>query len=222
MTPDLSLCDAVTFDNVRDASTRLEGVVHRTPVATSRTLDAMAGCDVFLKCENLQRVGAFKIRGGYNALSRLPDTCRGVLTYSSGNHAQAVALSAQLLQIPAIVIMPSDAPRMKKVATAAYLEGAPGDSRVVEYDRATTTREALASSMVDDLGYTIVPPYDHPHVIAGQGTAALELFEEVGTLDALFIPCGGGGLMTGSATAARAMSPGCRVIGVEPEAGDDA
>lgn len=222
--PETALAGAVTFHDVRSAAERLAGVARRTPVMTSRSLDERIGAEAFVKCENLQRVGAFKFRGAYNALSRLADAgdARGVLAYSSGNHAQAVALAASIVGLPAVILMPSNAPRVKLEATRAYLAGAPDGSEVVEYDPETTVREALGGQIAAERGLELVPPYDHPHVIAGQGTAALELFEEVGSLDWLFVCCGGGGLLSGSALAARAMSPGCRVVGVEPEAGDDA
>jgi len=173
---------------------------------------------VFFKCENLQRVGAFKFRGAFNALSRLPDEARrrGVLTFSSGNHAQAIALAGQLLDIPRVIVMPDDAPAVKRRATEAY------GAELVIYDRTRDDREIVGRRLADERGLTVIPPYDHPHVIAGQGTAARELFEEVGELDLLFVPCGGGGLLAGSALAAAALSPRCRVIGVEPATADDA
>jgi threonine dehydratase len=207
-----------TFADVEGAAKQIAGAAHRTPVATSRTVNARTGAQVFFKCENLQRGGAFKFRGAYNALSRLsPDERRqGVVTFSSGNHAQAVALAGQLLGIPRVIVMPSDAPDVKRIATAGY------GGEVVLYDRARDDREAIGRRLAGDRGLTLIPPYDHPHVIAGQGTAARELIEEVGALDLLFVPCGGGGLLSGSALAAGALSPGCRVIGVEPAAGDDA
>ena len=206
-----------TFADVERARQRLRGEAHHTPVVTSRTLDAMVGAQVFLKCENLQRMGAFKFRGAYNALSALPVAARakGVVAYSSGNHAQAVALSARLLGMPATIVMPSNAPKAKLDATAGY------GARVVRYDPAEDKREVVAQQIVAETGATLIPPFDHADVIAGQGTAAAELIEETGALDALLVCCGGGGLLTGSAIAAHAMSPGCRVIGVEPELGDD-
>lgn len=237
---------SVSIEDVRSAADRLAGVAHRTPVLTSSQLDAAAGgsaaekparsrrsVQLLFKCENFQRVGAFKFRGAYNALSRLSDEQkrRGVLTYSSGNHAQAVALASRLLGdggIGATVVMPSDAPAVKLAATRAYLaqRPVPGEGGVVVYDRARTTREELGARLAEERGLTVIPPYDHPDVIAGQGTVALEFFEqarEMGEeLDALFVPCGGGGLLSGCATVARAVRPACRVIGVEPEAGDDA
>lgn len=206
-----------TFADVVRARERLAGYAHRTPVVTSRTLNAMVGAEVFLKCENLQRMGAFKFRGAYNALSALPESARprGVVAYSSGNHAQAVALSARLLGMPATIVMPSNAPKAKLDATEGY------GAHVVRYDPGEDKREIVAQQIVADTGATLIPPFDHADVIAGQGTATAELIEETGPLDALLVCCGGGGLLTGSAMAAHAMSPGCRVIGVEPELGDD-
>ncbi|MGW7351482.1 threo-3-hydroxy-L-aspartate ammonia-lyase [Streptomyces sp. NPDC054784] len=213
----MSAAPSVSFSDVRDAAARLAGVAHRTPVLTSRTLDALVGAEVFVKCENFQRVGAFKFRGAYNAVSRLPADrlARGVAAYSSGNHAQATALAARELGTTAVILMPEDAPRAKREATAAY------GAEVVTYDRYGQDRAALASALAAERGLTLIPPYDHPDVIAGQGTAALELCEETGELDALVVPVGGGGLIAGSATAAKALHPGVRVVGVEPEAGDD-
>jgi threonine dehydratase len=209
--------EAVRFADIEEAKVRLSGEAHRTPVVTSRTLDARVGARLFFKCENLQRAGAFKFRGAYNALSRLDDRqrTRGVLTYSSGNHAQAVALAGRELSVPTTIIMPSDAPQVKIDATRGY----GGD--VILYDRETHSREELAAQIAADRGLTLVPPFDHPHIVAGQGTTALELIEDVGLLDYLLVPCGGGGLLSGCAVAAAAMSPGCKVIGVEPAAGDD-
>ncbi len=209
--------DLVTFDDVKDAARRLAGVAHRTPVLRSRTLDALVGAEVHLKCENFQRVGAFKFRGAYNALSRLTpeQLARGVVAHSSGNHAQAVALAARELGSRAVIVMPEDAPRSKAEATAGY------GAEIVRYDRYTGDRAALSRRLAEERGLALIPPYDHPHVIAGQGTAALELIEETGPLDALLVPVGGGGLMAGSALAATALAPGIRLIGVEPEAGDD-
>jgi threonine dehydratase len=207
----------VTLDDVLDAAARLKGVAHRTPVLRSRTLDALVGAEVFLKCENFQRVGAFKFRGAYNAVSRLtPDQlARGVAAYSSGNHAQAVALAARELGTTAVIVMPEDAPRSKRAATEGY------GAEIVTYDRYTGDREAIAEALATERGLALIPPYDHPHVMAGQGTAALELLEETGELGALVVPVGGGGLMAGSATAAKGRHPGIRMIGVEPQAGDD-
>ncbi len=172
---------------------------------------------VFFKCENLQRAGAFKFRGAYNALSRLghDERRRGVVTFSSGNHAQAIALAGQLLGIPRVIVMPSDAPQVKRAATLAY------GGEIVSYDRAREDREAIGRRLAEERGLTLIPPFDHPDIIAGQGTAARELFEEVGPLDVLLVPCGGGGLLAGSALSAAALAPSCRVIGVEPAAGDD-
>lgn len=208
----------VTFDDVAAAQGRLRGHAHRTPVATSRTLDEALGARLFLKCENLQRMGAFKFRGAYNAVTQIPpgNRARGVLAYSSGNHAQAVALACRLLGVQATVVMPQDAAAAKRAATEGY------GARVVPYDPARESREEISTRLQAESGATLIPPFDHPHVIAGQGTAAAELFEDAGTLDVLLVPCGGGGLLSGSALAARALSPQCRVIGVEPEAGDDA
>ena len=207
-----------TFADVESAAAQIAGAAHRTPVATSRTVDARTGARLFFKCENLQRAGAFKFRGAYNALSRLSadERRRGVVTFSSGNHAQAIALAGQVLEIPRVIVMPSDAPAVKRIATKGY------GGEVVLYDRDTEDREAIGRRLSADRGLTLVPPYDHPHIIAGQGTAARELFAEAGALDFLFVPCGGGGLLSGSALAATAMAPNCRVIGVEPAAGDDA
>jgi threonine dehydratase len=207
-----------TFADVESAAKQIAGVAHRTPVATSRTIDARTGATMFFKCENLQRAGAFKFRGAYNALSRLAadERRRGVVTFSSGNHAQAIALAGHVLDIPRVIVMPSDAPAVKRIATEGY------GGEVVVYDRDNEDREAIGRRLSAERGLTIIPPYDHPHIIAGQGTAARELFEETGALDFLFVPCGGGGLLSGSALAARGMAPRCRVIGVEPAAGDDA
>jgi len=207
-----------TFSDIEDAAQQIAGVAHRTPVASSRTVNARTGADVFFKCEHLQRAGAFKFRGAYNALSRLsPDERRrGVVAFSSGNHAQAIALAGQLLDIPRVIVMPSDAPAVKRIATAGY----GGD--VVLYDRDAEDREAIGQRLARERGLTLIPPYDHPHIIAGQGTATRELIEDVGPLDYLFAPCGGGGLLSGSAIAATEMAPACKVIGVEPAAGDDA
>jgi threonine dehydratase len=207
-----------TFADVESAARQIAPAAHRTPVVTSHTIDAQTGATVFFKCENLQRAGAFKFRGAYNALSRLsPDERRrGVVTFSSGNHAQAIALAGQILDVPRVIVMPSDAPEVKRAATAAY------GGEIVLYDRDREDREAIGRRLAAERGLTLVPPYDHPHIIAGQGTAARELFEEVGALDMVFAPCGGGGLLSGTALSANAMAPGCRVVGVEPAAGDDA
>jgi threonine dehydratase len=203
---------------VVDAARRLEGHARRTPVLTSRTVDERVGASVFFKCENFQRMGAFKFRGAYNALSRLglEERKRGVIAYSSGNHAQAVALAARELGVKSVIVMPQNAPPVKIAATRGY------GAEVVLYDPRTAEREVLAKAIAAERGLVIVPPFDHPDVIAGQGTAALELFDETGPLDWLFVPCGGGGLLSGCALAARHASPGCKVVGVEPAAGDDA
>lgn len=220
--PPMTLPTALpTFDDVLAAARRLEGHAHRTPVLRSRTADAECGAELFFKCENFQRVGAFKFRGAFNALARLPEAQRrtGVVAPSSGNHAQAVALAAQLLGVPATIVMPQDAPAAKLAATRAYV-GSGG--RVVLYDRYRDDREQISRELAEREGLTLVPPYDHPDVIAGQGTAALELIDEVGPLDALFVCVGGGGLLAGSALTMRARSPAGQVYGVEPEAGNDA
>ncbi|WP_375465133.1 threo-3-hydroxy-L-aspartate ammonia-lyase [uncultured Methylobacterium sp.] len=206
-----------TFADVARAAERLAGVAHRTPVLTSRTADAQTGARLFFKAENLQRAGAFKFRGAYNAIAALPADARarGVLAYSSGNHAQAMALAARLLAVPATIVMPLDAPAMKVAATEGY------GAEVVRFDRYTQDRVALGREIAEARGLTLIPPYDHPDVIAGQGTAALELIEDTGPLDMLVVCLGGGGLISGCALAAAERSPGCAVIGVEPEAGDD-
>jgi threo-3-hydroxy-L-aspartate ammonia-lyase len=203
---------------IGQAAARLTGVANQTPVMTSRRINAQTGAEVFFKCENFQRTGSFKFRGAYNALSQLsPEQRRGgVLTYSSGNHAQAIALSGQLLQIPTTVIMPEDAPPVKQAATREY------GAEVILYDRAETAREVLCQELAQARQATIIPPFDHPHVIAGQGTTAHELIHQVGELDWLLVCCGGGGLLSGCAIAAHALSPQCKVVGVEPAAGDDA
>ncbi|UFP94366.1 threo-3-hydroxy-L-aspartate ammonia-lyase [Gloeobacter morelensis] len=208
----------VSFDDVQAAADRLRGVAHRTPVLTSRTVDDLTGAQVFFKCENFQRMGAFKFRGAYNALSQLDEAQRrrGVLAYSSGNHAQAIALAGRILDIPTAIVMPSDAPAVKRRATEGY------GGEVILYDRAETIREALADKLARERGLAVIPPFDHPQVVAGQGTAGLELCEQVGALDVLIVCCGGGGLLSGCAIAAAAMSPGCRVVGVEPALADDA
>jgi len=206
-----------TFDDVKAAAERLQGHAHRTPVLRSRTADDRLGAELFFKCENLQRMGAFKFRGAFNALARFSPAQRqaGVIAFSSGNHAQAIALSARELGMPATIVMPQDAPQAKIAATRGY------GAQVIHYDRYTQDREALTRELAEQRGLTLIPPYDHPDVMAGQGTAALELFEEVGALDYLLVPLGGGGLLSGCALAARALAPACRVIGVEPEAGND-
>ena len=206
-----------TYEDVLAATTRIAGVAHRTPIMTSCTMNRETGAEIFFKCENLQRMGAFKFRGAFNALSKFDERQRkaGVVTYSSGNHAQAIALSASLLGIPATIIMPNDAPAAKMAATRGY------GGKVISYDRYTEDREKIGRELAEKEGLTLIPPYDHPDVISGQGTAARELFEEVGELDALFVCLGGGGLLAGSALSARALAPACRIYGVEPEAGND-
>ena len=215
--PDVHSATLPTFDDVIAASERIAGHAHRTPVMTSRTIDDQLGAQLFFKCENLQRMGAFKFRGGFNALSRFDEAQRkaGVVAFSSGNHAQAIALSARILGMPATILMPSDAPLAKMDATRGY------GATVIVYDRYTEDREALSRKLADERGMTLIPPYDHPDVLTGQGTAARELFDEVGALDTLFVPTGGGGLLAGSCLAARALAPGCKVYGVEPAAGND-
>jgi threonine dehydratase len=209
---------AITYADVAAAADRVAGHAHRTPVLTSRTVDERTGAKVFFKCENLQRIGAFKFRGAYNAVSQLSpeDRERGVLSFSSGNHAQAVALAGQLLGVRVTIVMPSDAPAVKIQATRGY------GAEVVLNDKRKETREEVAERIVRERGLTMIPPFDNPHVIAGQGTAAKELIEDAGKLDYLFVPVSGGGLISGCAVAAAHLSPGCKVIGVEPEAGDDA
>lgn len=208
----------VTYDDVASAARMLADRCHRTPVITSRTVDQRCSASVFFKCENLQRGGAFKFRGAYNALTRLPaeQKRRGVVAYSSGNHAQAVALAGQLLRIPALVVMPQDAPPVKLDATRGY------GAEIVFYDRGRESREEIAERLAQLRGLAVIPSFDHPHIVAGQGTAAKELIEDAGSLDFLFVPCGGGGLLSGCAIAARHLAPGVKVIGVEPAAGDDA
>ncbi|MDG4826114.1 pyridoxal-phosphate dependent enzyme [Asanoa sp. WMMD1127] len=208
---------APTLDDVRSAADRIAGVAHRTPVVRSRTLDARAGAEVFLKCENLQRIGAFKFRGAYNAVSRLSaaQLARGIAAYSSGNHAQAVALAARELGSTAVILMPEDTPSSKQAAVAGY------GAEIRTYDRYTGDRVALGEALAAERGLALIPPYEHPHVIAGQGTAALELLDEAGALDVVVAPVGGGGLIAGTATAAKGLFPGIRVVGVEPVDGDD-
>ena len=207
----------ISHDDVVAAHERIRGVAHRTPVLTSTTANALTGAQLFFKCENFQRMGAFKFRGAYNAIAQFTPEQKagGVITFSSGNHAQAIALSARLLGVKAVIVMPNDAPAVKVDATRGY------GGEVVFYDRYTEDREALGRRLAAERGLTLIPPYDHPHVMAGQGTAAKELIEEVGELDLLLVPLGGGGLLSGCASAARALAPACRVIGVEPEAGND-
>jgi len=206
-----------TFDDVQTARVRISGFAHHTPVLTSRTADARTGATVFFKAENLQRAGAFKFRGAYNAVAALDALSRknGVVAYSSGNHAQALAYAAELQGVSATIVMPRDAPEIKVAATRGY------GAEVVFYDRYTEDRETISRSLADERGATLIPPYDHPDVIAGQGTATLELIEDVGEIDLLVVPLGGGGLLAGSALSARALLPACTIIGAEPEAGND-
>ncbi len=208
---------AINFDDITQAAQRLKGVAHRTPVLTSQTADEMAGAQLFFKCENYQRMGAFKFRGAYNALAQFSadQKKRGVCAFSSGNHAQGIALSAKLLGMPAAIVMPLDSPAVKIAATRGY------GAEVITYDRYTEDRIAIGQKLADERGMTLIPPYDHAHVMAGQGTAALELLEEVGQLDALLVCLGGGGLISGCAVVAKHLNPKIRVIGVEPEAGND-
>ncbi|GAB3442648.1 threo-3-hydroxy-L-aspartate ammonia-lyase [Massilia solisilvae] len=205
------------YSDIEQAAARIKGAAHRTPVLTSRTANAMAGAELFFKAENLQRMGAFKFRGACNAIARFTDEQKraGVLTYSSGNHAQAIALSASLMGIKAAIIMPQDAPELKVRATKGY------GGEVILYDRYKENREEIGARLAKERGMTLIPPYDHPDVICGQGTAAKELIEDAGQLDLLLVPLGGGGLLAGCALAAATLSPSCKVIGVEPEAGND-
>ena len=207
----------VSFDDIARAHERIKPQAKRTPVLTSATVDALAGAQVFFKCENFQRMGAFKFRGAFNALSQLgeQERKRGVVAFSSGNHAQAVALAGRILGIKAVIVMPQDAPKVKLEATRGY------GAEVVQYAK-DQPREELAGKLAAERGLTLIPPFDHAHVIAGQGTAAKELVEDAGQLDALLVPCGGGGLLSGCAIATKHLLPKCRVIGVEPAAGDDA
>lgn len=206
-----------TYADVEAAAVRIKDVAHRTPIHTSKTLNQKIGANVFLKCENFQRMGAFKFRGAFNALSKFSPEQRtaGVVAFSSGNHAQGIALAAKTLGMPATIIMPHDAPVAKVAATKGY------GANVIFYDRYTEDREAIGRRHADEHGLTLIPPYDHPDILAGQGTAAKELFEDVGMLDYLFVPLGGGGLLSGSVLSARALAPQCVVYGVEPEAGND-
>ena len=205
------------FADVQSAHILLAGIAHRTPVMRSDTLDQRVNAQVFLKCENFQRMGAFKFRGAYNAMARLDSAQkqRGVLTHSSGNHAQAIALSGQLLNIQTTIVMPQDAPAVKLAATRGY------GGNIVLYDRSQTTREQISADLLARQGFSFIPPFDHEHVIAGQGTAGLELLEEIAHLEVLVVCLGGGGLLSGCAIAARALAPNCKVIGVEPQAGND-
>ncbi len=205
------------YPAVARAAERIAGAAHRTPVMTSRTADGRTGASLFFKCENLQRAGAFKFRGAYNAVAALSEAQRrrGVVAFSSGNHAQAMALAGRLQGAPVTIVMPTDAPAAKVAATRGY------GAEVVLYDRYAEDREAIGRRLAEAGGLALIPPFDHPDVIAGQGTAAKELFEEAGPLDLLLVCLGGGGLLAGSALSAEALSPGCAVVGVEPEAGDD-
>ena len=213
---------AITAADVEAAAARLKGHAHRTPVMTSRTANERTGAQVFFKCENFQRMGAFKFRGAYNALAQFSPEQRkgGVIAFSSGNHAQAIALSARLQGMPSVIVMPQDSPAAKLAATREYQHGQPG-SEVVLYDRYTEDREAIGKRLAAERGMTLIPPYDHPHVMAGQGTAALELIQETGPLDLLLVCVGGGGLISGCAVAAHHASKGITVVGIEPEAGND-
>ena len=208
---------AVDYADVEAAAERIAPAARRTPVLTSASADALAGAQLFFKCENFQRMGAFKFRGAYNAIARLDPTlrARGVLAFSSGNHAQAIALAAREQGVAATIVMPADAPVAKLAATRGY------GGEVITYDRFNEDREAIAARLARERGLALIPPFDHPDVIAGQGTCAKELIEEVGALDYLFVEVGGGGLISGCALAAHALSPDCKVIGVEPEAGND-
>jgi threonine dehydratase len=208
---------AVTYDDVARAHERIKPYAKRTPVLTSSTIDALTGAKVHFKCENFQRMGAFKFRGAYNALSQLSDVQKkkGVVAFSSGNHAQAVALSGKLLGIPITIVMPTDAPKVKLEATRGY------GAEIVTYDANNEDRQEITERLAAERGLVLIPPFDHPHVAAGQGTTAKELIEETGPLDILLVPCGGGGLLSGCAVASKHLSPRCRVIGVEPAAGDD-
>ena len=206
------------FKDIQSAAQRLTGIINKTPVLESRTLNARVGGSIFLKCENFQRTGAFKLRGAYNAISQLSpaEKTQGVLTYSSGNHAQAVALVGHLLNVRTTIVMPKNAPQTKRAATEGY------GANIIDYDPNEITREELAQEIQSRNGQTLIPPYDHPHILAGQGTVALELIEEVSELDLLLAPCGGGGLLSGSAIAVKELLPNCKVVGVEPELADDA
>lgn len=208
---------APTYKDVTEAHQRILPYLNKTPVLTSRTINELTGAQFYFKCENFQRMGAFKFRGAMNALSQFTAEQRknGVVTFSSGNHAQAIALSAKLLGIPATIIMPEDAPKAKMEATKGYR------GRVITYNRYTEDREEIGQQLAQKEGLTLIPPYDHPYIIAGQGTAAKELFDEVGALDMLFVPLGGGGLLSGSLLSTKALSPDCKIFGVEPLAGND-
>jgi threonine dehydratase len=208
----------MTFEKIIAASERLKGVANKTPVFTSSTLNRIVDGEVFLKCENFQKVGAFKFRGAFNAVSKLNEKqkSKGIITYSSGNHAQAISLVCSMLKIKAFIVMPENAPLIKKHATRSY------GANIIGYDPEKTVREELTKELIKDNGYTLIPPFDHEDIIAGQGTAAKELFDEVGKLDYLLVPCGGGGLLSGSAISSKNLFPSCKVIGIEPEVADDA
>ncbi|MXW13880.1 MAG: threo-3-hydroxy-L-aspartate ammonia-lyase [Rhodothermaceae bacterium] len=207
---------SVGFEDVCSAAEQLQGVVHKTPVLTSRTVDARVGARIYFKCENFQRSGSFKFRGAYNTLRQLPATTKEVLTFSSGNHAQAVALAGAHLDIQPTIVMPRDAPSVKRAATVGY------GAKIIPYDRDEISRETLAEQLATEQRLPIIPPYDHPHIVAGQGTAALELLQDYPDLDVLLVPCGGGGLLSGSLLAAHAIRPTIQVIGVEPDTANDA
>ena len=206
------------FEGVQAAAERLRGTANRTPVITSRALNDLVGAEIFLKCENFQRMGAFKFRGAFNAMSKLKDSDRqrGVITHSSGNHAQAVALVGSILGIQTHIVMPDNAPAIKRTGTEGY------GGNVIEYNTEKDSREEISDRLQREHQYVLIPPYDHMDIVSGQATAALELIEEVGDLDTLLVPCGGGGLLSGTAISARSISPGCRVVGIEPELADDA
>jgi threonine dehydratase len=208
----------VSFADIESAAERISGIANVTPVMTSSTFNERFGCDAHFKCESFQKAGAFKFRGAYNALSRLTDEerARGVLTFSSGNHGQALALAGKLLGSHVTVVMPTDAPALKRAATEGY------GAEIIAYDRDETTREALGRKIADEKGLTIIPPYDHPHIVAGQGTTAAEFIEQAGPFEVMLAPCGGGGLLSGVSIATKTLNPNCRVIGVEPETADDA
>lgn len=229
LAPDMTLANAVTIDHVRAAAERIKGRVRTTPVLADTPINAMLdrqlaghGPKVVFKCENLQHTGAFKLRGATNALLQLGESAKGVLTFSSGNHAQAIARAGADLGVPTVIVMPTNAPQIKLDATKREIARGHERSRIVLYDAQTQVREEVGGAIAEQEGLTIIPPYDHPHVIAGQGTAALELLDDAAPLDVLLTPCGGGGLLSGSAIAAKAANPACRVIGVEPAAADDA
>ncbi|MGF1491869.1 MAG: threo-3-hydroxy-L-aspartate ammonia-lyase [Microcoleaceae cyanobacterium] len=210
--------DPITFTEITQAAERLRGYAYRTPVMTSRTVNQLTQAEVFFKCENFQRTGSFKFRGAFNALSQLSEQQKhqGILTFSSGNHAQGIGRAGQILGIPTTIVMPSDAPQVKRNATAGY------GAEILLYERSEIAREALGQQISVERGLSIIPPYDHPDIIAGQGTTALELLQEVGSLDLLLVCCGGGGLLSGCAIATRHLCPNCKIIGVEPTNADDA